>query len=91
MTRNQVFAAYNIRDGYICSPGKFEGEPLWAPHMFEAYMAGDGDDMEDDHGGVLLFILEEDREEYPELEDTTAVRIWQDSQGFVRTMEYPFG
>jgi hypothetical protein len=89
MTTNQVFATYKLDHGIICSPGKFEGEPVYAPHMHEAYLASDSDDVEDDMDGVMLFVLDEDREEFPELEDIAAVQVWQDNQGFVHTMAYP--
>ena len=45
MTRQDIENAYEVRDGIICSPGKFEGEAVYAPYFWEAYLNG-GEDID---------------------------------------------
>lgn len=42
MTRKEIEAAYTVVNGIIRSPGKFEGEPVWAPYYWEAYLINHG-------------------------------------------------
>lgn len=60
---------YEIVDGIIRSPGKFEGEPAYTLHFYDASMEGCDEplfDMER-HGffGTLIEIDAEDRELFP--------------------------
>jgi len=46
MTRQQILEQYTIdRHGTIRSPGKFEGEMLYAPYFYDALMDGDGEEV----------------------------------------------
>ena len=69
-------------DGRITSPGKVEGERVYVPYFWEAYLNGCADR---DDGKVLGFdITAEDRQAFPELGRKRTVRLIQDDQGFVR-------
>lgn len=65
----------------IRNPGRFEGEPLWAPYYWDVYMNGGADD---DDGGCLSFdVSEDDRVIFPELADVARVEIYQRDDGFI--------
>lgn len=75
----------------ISSPGKFEGEPAYAPFLWDAVLSGFAD-FEDDYGisggcPVASFnVDDDDRAKFPNMLDTVErVEIWEDSQGFVHT------
>ena len=88
MTRNETLQNYNVRDGRICSLGKFEGEPIFAPHFWQCGLEGCADA---DNGTVYTFHVLRDapeRKEFPELNKwlgrRRALRLAEDGQGFVR-------
>jgi len=69
----------------IRGPGKFEGEPLYILEFWEGMMSGGGDETLyfGPEGEAEVFIItDEDRSEWPELEDTYAVALWTSEQGF---------
>jgi hypothetical protein len=87
MKRQQILDQYATRDGLIISPGKFEGEPIFVPALWELAIDGfsDGDD-----GKVYRFNIRDDdelRTKFPELSKWLGrkriVRLREDSQGFV--------
>lgn len=79
--RQMIESEYEIKDGVIKSPGKFEGEPIYAPYFYDAYLNGMADD---DDGERLKFdVTAEDREEFPELQNIDLVILWEDGSGFV--------
>lgn len=81
MTRKEIESQYQTRDGRIVSPGKFEGEAVYAPYFYDAMLNGGGTDMED---GILSFDIEaSDVAEFPELADVSQVLLQEDDQGFV--------
>jgi hypothetical protein len=82
MTREEIIAQYNVgSDGIIRSPGKFEGEMLYAPYFWDCYLNGCADD---DDGEVLTFIIgPDDVAIFPELSDRKSLRLWECDQGFV--------
>lgn len=90
MTRNEIMQVYNVNeDGIITSLGKFEGEPVYAPHFSE--FADDGENlsyMEDGCGDYasLIEISDEDRTEFPELGTAKYVLVTENDQGFVGTV-----
>lgn len=69
--------------GRITTPGKFEGEMIYVPYFWEAYLDGMADR---DDGRVIGFDIEaSDRELFPELpKRRRTVRLMADDQGFVR-------
>jgi len=96
MTREEVKKSYQTRadsDGYetIRSPGKFEGEPIYAPALWEHVMDGTTDNVgsTETYSGVDIVLVEaEDRAEFPELEGVYAVAMEESDQGFVNTEEF---
>lgn len=88
MKRNQILAAYTVQGDRIVSPGKFEGEPVFAPVLWDLALQGfaDGDD-----GSTYRFSIPRNdplRAEFPELNKwlgrRRTVRLAEDSVGFVR-------
>lgn len=72
-------AEYTIRDGIISNPGKFEGETLLTPYLYDCYLNGFGTTME----------LEPDELAYFELEpDKKYVYLAESNDGFVSVELY---
>lgn len=85
MTRTEIQANYKIRNGIIMSPGKFEGEPIYAPYFWDLVMDGGA---ETDGDFAAFHILTDDRNEFPEIgSETITIRVWTDGNGFVHTRE----
>lgn len=83
MTRDDITREYTVdAHGIIRNPGKFEGEALYVPYFWDAYLAGMADR---DNGTVIGFdITAEDRAMFPELpKRKRTVRLYQRSDGFV--------
>jgi hypothetical protein len=81
MTRQQIETDYTVRNGRICTPGMFEGEAIYVPHFWEAYLDGCADR---DDGKVLGFnVTPEDKREFPELKRRRTVKLYQRDDGFV--------
>jgi hypothetical protein len=88
MMRNQIMSEYTVVDGIIRDPGKFEGEPLFAPDFYESVLDGCGEDLSFSEDGcgesaVLLQIEPNDRIEFPELGTALYVLVTENEQGFV--------
>lgn len=81
MTRAEIEATYKIVNGRIASPGKFEGEMIYVPFFWEAFLNGRADR---DDGTVLGFdVTAEDKAEFPELKGRRSVRLVERDDGFV--------
>lgn len=81
MTRAQIEHDYQIENGRITSPGKFEGEMLYVPYFWDAYLNGFSDK---DDGRIILFrITAQDRKEFPELGNRRTVKLYETDNGFV--------
>jgi len=82
MTREQITTDYDVQSGIIRSCGTFEGEAIYVPFYWDAYLNGfaDGDD-----GHTLTFrITPEDRAMFPEIPSRKRViRLVQRDDGFV--------
>lgn len=74
---------YEVENGIIRSPGKFEGEPVYAPYFWDAYLNGMADD--DDGSELLFYVSDEDRKLFPDLHDVSHVYLRETSDGFVCT------
>lgn len=86
MTKHDVLTEYSIRDGKIVSPGKFQGEAIYAPYFSE--FASEGEElsvMEEGEGSYvsLITISEDDKQNFSELAEALYVVFEEDSQGFV--------
>jgi hypothetical protein len=74
---------YDIREGCIHSPGKFEGERRYVPYFWSVFLDGGADD----DGRVVSIPLEDDdRALFPELARRHRVRLVEDEAGFVCEM-----
>lgn len=94
MTRTEILKHYTVdRRGTIRSPGKFEGEMIYAPYFYAAVMDGDGEPVyDDDYPDLLLYteldVQDADRKAFPELDPTTKdVLVYESEQGFVHIEE----
>ena len=81
---------YDVRDGIIQNPGKFECEPEWVPYYWELAMNGEGEDVAEytDDGEIageiaFRFTVDPDEADAFGLECGATVEVSQDSQGFV--------
>ena len=85
-----IRAEYDVQDGIIRNPGKFECECEWVPYYWELVMNGEGEDLSDyDESGEIVggivsrFVVDSEEADAFGLECGAAVEIFQDSQGFV--------
>jgi len=88
MTRQEIEESYDINEyGIIVSPGKFEGEMIYAPYYYSLWLNGSSDAEVEDNGKIisLFSITQDDIEEFPELEEYEGmiITIWESDQGFV--------
>lgn len=87
MNRDEIEKSYTILDGRIVSPGKFEGEPIFAPYYWDIGLSGFADS---DNGKVYGFRFTNSGDDFklwPELKEwlgrKRSMKLWEDSQGFV--------
>jgi hypothetical protein len=83
MTRHEISQQYKLDDNgeFICSPGKFEGEPVYAPYFYDALLNGGAD--EDDGKTAIFDVNDDDRREFPTLADVARVSLSETNDGFV--------
>ena len=76
---------YDVLDGLIRTPGKFECECEWVPYYWELAMNGEGDDEFDEDGESMAtrFVVDYEEAEAFGLECGATVEVFEDSQGFV--------
>lgn len=82
--RKAIIDEYKVNEhGRITSPGKFEGEMLYAVYFYDAMLDGGSDETWSD-GSDLFEITDEDRAIFPELEkDDKYILLEYRSDGFV--------
>jgi hypothetical protein len=80
-SRKDVLDQYEVEEGVIRSPGKFEGEAVYVPYLWEIYLNGGA--TEDDGETITIEIDADDRLKFPELEQVVRAYLEQDSTGFV--------
>ena len=87
MNRAEVLAAYTVdANGIIRSPGKFEGEMLYVPALWDIGILGGA---AFDEGGVYGYIFDEsDHEEFPEIGSAVAILMEESDTGFVTATEF---
>jgi hypothetical protein len=84
--------AYEVRDGYIVSPGKFECEPVYVPYFWSFYLDGGDEPHTIDGTFVSRFeVTDAERIEFPELVGVVALDLWESDQGFVYHRTYAAG
>jgi len=72
---------FDVREGRIRNPGKFEGERAYVPYFWNAFLEGGADQ---DNGEVLVFrVTAEDKVLFPELRRRRVVKLIEDGNGFV--------
>ena len=99
MTKEEIIKMYEVDslEEFINSPGKFEGEYIFAPYFYDKYLNGEGEDIYEElykfsgYSSAESFIsafnvTDEDRREFPGLlDDTDRVRLFETESGFVIT------
>jgi hypothetical protein len=80
MTRTQVTEQFDVdAHGIIHTSGKFEGEMLYAPYLYDCSL----------DGGEMVFVLDaSDKLEFPELIGVYGIAIEESEQGFVHIATY---
>ena len=80
---NTIRSAYVTDErGRIRSPGKFEGEPIYVPYYWEAFLSGFAD--RDDGSRIGFDITPEDRALFPEIPaKRRTINLYERSDGFV--------
>ena len=79
---------YSNNGTTITQPGKFEGEPVWAPSFWNAGLEGYAD--EDDSDAYWFDVTDDDRREWPSLAGIARVELREDSNGFVRAWVHEY-
>jgi len=77
---------YDVNEhGIITSPGKFEAEPLYVPYFWDiAMVSGEEETVYDDETPISFFIVsDDDRKEFPELDNIYGLALWETDTGFV--------
>ena len=88
MTRSEIEQAYSINArGVICTPGKFEGEQVWAPAIYDIVLDGFGETFSwpDDESIFDIVDCDDDlRALFPEIDkNTVAFSVEYSDSGFV--------
>lgn len=80
MTRAEIEAVYHVESGIVRSPGKFEGEPVWAVWAHTIMMDGCTDCDRNDNEYITLDAA--DRKTWPELKGCRRIYFGEDDNGF---------
>jgi hypothetical protein len=86
MKRAQIIAEYQVDEhGLIRSPGKFEGEMVYVPALWDATLNGEADYIGEDENdnAMRIGLTDEDRAEFPELGAAKSAILWESESGFV--------
>ena len=79
--REEIEKNYKVKDGRIIFPGKFEGEPIYAPYFYSLAMDGNGWISDNT---CRLDILPEDRALFPEIpKRKRVIKVIEDDNGFI--------
>lgn len=70
----------------ITDPGKFEGEALFAPHFWDLGLDGGADS--DDGNEFVFNLTDDDRAEFPDLNEADILVMTEDENGFVYSKLY---
>jgi len=80
----EALNGYEIEDGIIRSPGKFEGEPVYVVHYWHLAMDGFAYDCDArECNGWVFPVTTEDVAMFPELELGCIIHIGESGNGFV--------
>ena len=79
MTRNEC-------NDLVNRPGKFEGEPVYAPYYYDIMLNGGADEVGEDNVDTFT-VTEEDRLIFPELKGIDTIIQYEDDNGFIYTSQ----
>lgn len=84
MNRADILKQFNVdARGLIRNPGKFEGEMLYVPYFYDAFLDGLPD--YEKGNSVGFHITAEDRAEFPEIpKRQRTIWLWLRDDGFVQ-------
>lgn len=89
MQREEILRNYKVENNRIVSPGKFEGEPVFAPYFWDLALQGFADS---DNGRVFGFRLQLSGQDATNpfigelrqwLGRKRSLKLWEDGSGFV--------
>lgn len=85
MTRLEILKSFEVYPNSVVirTPGKFEGEPIYAPYFWDLSLEGMADSYSDDGEVITFQVTDDDRAEFPELTDVKYVRLHESDNGFV--------
>jgi len=81
-TQTEIAKDYDVRNGIIKSPGKFEGEPILTLYYYDAFLNGDGDSIDEDSNDLAFNVTAEEAEAFG-LTVGDRVTLTFSDQGFV--------
>ena len=82
ITQNGTYKGYNVENGFIQSPGRFEGEPVYAIDAYEYVLDGDSEFL----GKIkadLIQLSDEDRTNWGLGADAHSIILEYSEQGFI--------
>lgn len=80
-SRKDVLEQYEVYEGVITTVGKFEGEMIYVPYLWEIYLMGGATE---DDGEIITIDIDDDiRNEFPELNTVVRAYLEESSTGFV--------
>lgn len=83
MTRKEVEAQF-ANDGHrVTTPGKFEGEMLYVPALWEVVLEGFAIDCQKHRNCAVVSVDKMDKKEYPELGKRKTIHLQERDDGFV--------
>lgn len=86
MTRKEILEMFEVNEhGIITSPGKYENGMLYVPYFWDMVINGFGEEngeLSIDYKISRFIISDEDRKEFPELENAKTIDVWVDDYGF---------
>lgn len=92
VTRDELEEQYDTNEiDCITSPGKYEGEPLYVPYLWEEYAVyGHGFETISTHTETVEIIKIDDGmvKKFPELEGVEYVSLQESDAGFVHSSEH---
>lgn len=81
MTRDEILEQYKVDEfGVIQTPGRFKGQPLYAPYFAKLLEDGKGVDQEEiepELWATFFDVSDSDRDEFPELEDCDLMAVYE--------------
>ena len=89
--RAAIESEYEVVDGVIQSPGKFECESVWVPYFWALVMECEGQDIYDENGeleATRFRVAPEEEEAFADVQGGklkcgSTIELFQDPQGYV--------